>query len=68
MELRSQYCAYSPTTGTGRLVRRVQIEILNPELRKLNLKLLSPGYFARTVSSGVVSGQWQLKQEGSRDA
>ena len=51
MELRSQYLvAYSPTNrNKDGSFRRVQIEILNPELRKLNLKLTyRQGYFARS--------------------
>ena len=51
LELRSQYLvAYSPTNkNKDGSFRRVQIEILNPELRKLNLKLTyRQGYFARS--------------------
>ena len=49
LELRSQYLvAYSPTNkNKDGSFRRVQIEILNPELRKLNLRLTyRQGYFA----------------------
>lgn len=51
LELRSQYLvAYSPTNrNKDGSFRRVQIEILNPELRKQNLRLTyRQGYFART--------------------
>jgi Ca-activated chloride channel homolog len=51
LELRSQYLiAYSPTNkNRDGSFRRVQIEILNPELRKLNLRLTyRQGYFARS--------------------
>jgi Ca-activated chloride channel family protein len=53
LELRSQYLvAYSPTNKSkDGSFRRVQIEITNPELRKLNLKLTyRQGYFARSVT------------------
>jgi Ca-activated chloride channel family protein len=49
-ELRSQYLvAYSPTNKSkDGSFRRVQIEIVNPELRKQNFKLTyRQGYFAR---------------------
>lgn len=52
LELRSQYLvAYSPTNkNKDGSFRRVQIEILNPELRKQNLRLnYRQGYFARTT-------------------
>lgn len=51
LELRSQYLiAYSPTNKTrDGSFRKVQIEVLNPELRKQNLRLTyRQGYFART--------------------
>lgn len=51
LELRSQYLvAYSPTNKSkDGSFRRVQIEILNPELRRQNLRLTyRQGYFART--------------------
>jgi Ca-activated chloride channel family protein len=50
-ELREQYLiAYSPSNKTrDGSYRRVTIEILNPELRKENLRLTyRPGYFAKT--------------------
>lgn len=50
-ELREQYLiAYSPSNKTrDGSYRRVTIEILNPELRKENLRLsYRPGYFAKT--------------------
>jgi Ca-activated chloride channel homolog len=50
LELRSQYLvAYSPTNkNKDGSYRRVQIEILNPELRKQNLRLTyRQGYFAK---------------------
>jgi VWFA-related protein len=53
LELRSQYLvAYSPTNKSkDGSFRRVQIEITNSELRKLNLKLTyRQGYFARSVT------------------
>ncbi|MGB9182408.1 MAG: VWA domain-containing protein [Pyrinomonadaceae bacterium] len=52
-ELRSQYLiAYSPTNKSrDGSFRKVQIELLNPELRK-NLKLTyRQGYFAKTTAS-----------------
>jgi VWFA-related protein len=51
LELRSQYLiAYSPTNKTrDGSFRKVQIEVVNPELRKQNLRLTyRQGYFART--------------------
>lgn len=53
-ELREQYLiAYSPSNKTrDGSYRRVAIEILNPELRKENLRLTyRPGYFAKTPGS-----------------
>jgi VWFA-related protein len=50
LELRSQYLvAYSPThKRKDGSFRRVQIEIVNPELRKLSLRLTyRQGYFAK---------------------
>jgi Ca-activated chloride channel family protein len=50
LELRSQYLvAYQPTNRTkDGSFRRVQIEILNPELRKQNLRLTHrQGYFSK---------------------
>ena len=55
-DLREQYLiAYSPSNkahdGT---YRRIQIELINPELRKQNLKLTyRAGYFAKGGASGV---------------
>jgi Ca-activated chloride channel homolog len=52
-ELRSQYLvAYSPTNkNRDGSFRRVQIEIINPELRKQSLRLsYRQGYFAKTKS------------------
>lgn len=52
-ELRSQYLiAYSPTNKSkDGSFRKVQIEIVNPELRKMNLRLTyRQGYFAKTRS------------------
>lgn len=51
-ELREQYLvAYRPTNqNRDGTFRRVQIEIVNPELRRQNLRLnYRQGYFARTV-------------------
>ncbi|MDX6288423.1 MAG: hypothetical protein QOH42_222, partial [Blastocatellia bacterium] len=53
-ELREQYLiAYSPSNKTREgSYRRVSIEIVNPELRKENLRLTyRPGYFAKTPGS-----------------
>ncbi len=50
-DLREQYLvAYSPTNKTrDGAYRRIQIEIIDPEVRKQNLKLnYRPGYFAKT--------------------
>lgn len=61
-ELREQYLiAYSPSNKTrDGSYRRVAIEIVNPELRKENLRLTyRPGYFARTP--GATSGETQKK-------
>lgn len=58
LELRSQYLvAYSPLNkNRDGSFRKVQIEILNPELRKQNLRLTyRQGYFART-SGAKASG------------
>ena len=52
LELRSQYLvAYSPTNkNRDGSFRRVQIEIVNPELRKQNLKLTyRQGYFPKSA-------------------
>jgi Ca-activated chloride channel homolog len=53
-ELREQYLiAYSPSNKTpDGTYRRVTIEIVNPELRRDNLRLTyRPGYFAKTPGS-----------------
>lgn len=50
-DLREQYLvAYSPTNkARDGSYRRIQIEVIEPELRKLKLKLnYRPGYFAKT--------------------
>ncbi|MEO7970965.1 MAG: VWA domain-containing protein [bacterium] len=50
-DLREQYLvAYSPTNKTrDGAYRRIQIEVIDPEVRKQNLKLnYRPGYFAKT--------------------
>lgn len=60
LELRSQYLvAYSPTNrNRDGSFRRVQIEIINPELRKQNLRMnYRQGYFARGDAKGKGSGQ-----------
>ena len=51
-DLREQYLlAYSPSNkARDGSYRKIQIEIIDPELRKQNLKLsYRPGYFARTL-------------------
>ncbi len=51
-DLREQYLvAYSPSNkARDGSYRRIQIEIVDPELRKQNLKLnYRPGYFAKTA-------------------
>lgn len=61
-ELREQYLvAYSPTNkNRDGSFRKVQIEVVNPELRKLNLKLTyRQGYFAR--SPGAVQPKVRRK-------
>jgi Ca-activated chloride channel family protein len=53
-ELREQYLiAYSPSNKTrDGSYRRVTIEVVNPELRKDNLRLTyRPGYFAKTAGA-----------------
>lgn len=53
-ELREQYLvAYSPSNkARDGSFRRIQIEILNPELRGQKIKLnYRPGYFAKTIST-----------------
>lgn len=52
-DLREQYLvAYSPTNkNRDGSYRRIQIEIIDPELRKASVKLnYRPGYFAKTAS------------------
>ncbi|HEY5883385.1 MAG TPA: VWA domain-containing protein [Pyrinomonadaceae bacterium] len=53
-ELREQYLvAYSPSNkNRDGSYRRIQIEIIDPELRRANLKLnYRPGYFAKTSAA-----------------
>lgn len=55
-DLREQYLiAYSPSNKTqDGSYRRIQIELINPEFRKQNLKLnYRAGYFAKGSSSGA---------------
>jgi Ca-activated chloride channel homolog len=55
-DLREQYLvAYSPTNKTrDGVYRRIQIEIIDPEVRKQNLKLnYRPGYFAKTSEGSL---------------
>jgi Ca-activated chloride channel family protein len=52
IDLREQYLvAYSPSNKTrDGAYRRIQIELIDPEVRKQNLKLnYRPGYFAKTI-------------------
>jgi len=56
-DLREQYLvAYSPSNKSrDGSYRRIEIEIINPELRKENLKLnYRPGYFAKTIGSAPI--------------
>jgi Ca-activated chloride channel family protein len=56
LELRSQFLvAYSPTNKSrDGSFRKVQIEIVNPDLRKQSLRLnYRQGYFARTVTAST---------------
>jgi len=56
-DLREQYLvAYSPSNKSrDGSYRRIEIEIVNPELRKQNLKLnYRPGYFAKNAGSAPV--------------
>jgi VWFA-related protein len=56
LELRSQFLvAYSPTNkNRDGSFRKVQIEILNPDLRKQSLRLnYRQGYFARTATAST---------------
>jgi Ca-activated chloride channel homolog len=55
-DLREQYLvAYSPSNkARDGTYRKIQIEIVDPELRKQNLKLnYRPGYFAKTAGAEV---------------
>lgn len=55
-ELREQYLvAYSPSNKSrDGSYRRVQIEVVDPELRRQNLKLnYRPGYFSKTDGQGI---------------
>jgi Ca-activated chloride channel family protein len=55
-DLREQYLvAYSPSNKTrDGAYRRIQIEVVDPEVRKQNLKLnYRPGYFAKTVDGSL---------------
>jgi VWFA-related protein len=59
-DLREQYLlAYSPSNKTrDGSYRKIQIEVVDPELRKQNLKLnYRPGYFARTTDVAVPSAK-----------
>ncbi|HEX8173873.1 MAG TPA: VWA domain-containing protein [Pyrinomonadaceae bacterium] len=56
LELRSQFLiAYSPTNkNRDGSYRKVQIEIVNPDLRRQSLKLnYRQGYFARTITAST---------------
>ncbi|HYN86782.1 MAG TPA: VWA domain-containing protein [Pyrinomonadaceae bacterium] len=62
-ELRSQYLvAYSPTKKVkDGSFRQVRIDVVNPELRKQNLRLTyRNGYFAQSASHAQPSGQKPL--------
>lgn len=55
-DLREQYLvAYSPTNKTrDGSYRRIQIEVVDPEVRRQNLKLnYRPGYFAKSVDGST---------------
>jgi VWFA-related protein len=55
-DLREQYLvAYSPSNKTrDGAYRRIQIEVIDPEVRKQNLKLnYRPGYFAKTTDAST---------------
>ncbi len=59
-DLREQYLvAYSPSNKTrDGSYRRIQIEVVSPELRQQKLKLnYRPGYFAKTANSELPSRQ-----------
>jgi VWFA-related protein len=55
-DLREQYLvAYSPSNKThDGAYRRIQIEVIDPEVRKQSLKLnYRPGYFAKTIDGSL---------------
>jgi Ca-activated chloride channel homolog len=55
-DLREQYLvAYSPSNKTrDGAYRRIQIELIDPEVRKQNLRLnYRPGYFAKTIDGSL---------------
>jgi Ca-activated chloride channel homolog len=55
-DLREQYLvAYSPSNKTrDGAYRRIQIEVIDPEVRKQNLRLnYRPGYFAKTIDGSL---------------
>jgi VWFA-related protein len=57
-DLREQYLvAYSPTNkARDGSYRRIQVEIINPELKKENLKLnYRQGYFAKSPEAGTTA-------------
>jgi Ca-activated chloride channel family protein len=59
-DLREQYLlAYSPSNkARDGSYRKIQIEVIDPELRKQNLKLnYRPGYFARTTDVATPTGK-----------
>jgi len=59
-DLREQYLlAYSPSNkARDGSYRKIQIEVVNPELRKQNLKLnYRPGYFAKTPDGALPAGK-----------
>ncbi len=59
-DLREQYLlAYSPSNkARDGSYRKIQIEVVDPELRKQNLKLnYRPGYFAKTPDRALPSGK-----------
>jgi len=59
-DLREQYLlAYSPSNkARDGSYRKIQIEVVDPELRKQNLKLTyRPGYFARTADRTAPAGK-----------
>lgn len=59
-DLREQYLlAYSPSNkARDGSYRKIQIEVVDPEVRKQNLKLTyRPGYFARTIAGEAPSNK-----------